>query len=275
MGRTRVLVHGALGKMGQEVLRALCHDPDLEPVAGVDIKAASRSILLPDGSRSIPLSTDLDATLGHHDIEVIVDFTSAEATMAAVRAAAEHMVPMVIGTTGLSTEQVDEITSLCKKQELGAVIASNFSIAAAVMIQSAKLAARFFDHAEIIELHHEQKTDAPSGTALTTAKKMAEARGKPFVHATPEIESIPGSRGGDYEGIAIHSVRLPGLLSHQEIILGAPGQTLTIRLDQIGREAFMPSVLLAIRRVTELKAAVVGLDSILGLEEGNCQATWL
>jgi len=272
MGQVRVLVHGALGKMGQEVLRALCHDPELEPVAGVDIRAESRSMLLPDGSRSIPLSTDLEAILTHHDTDVMVDFTSAEATMAAVRAAAEHKVRMVIGTTGLSPEQVDEITNLCRRKELGAVIASNFSIAAAVMIHSAKLAAKFFDHAEIIELHHEQKTDAPSGTALTTARKMSEARGKPFVHATAEKESISGSRGAEFEGIAIHSVRLPGLLSHQEVILGAPGQTLRIRLDQIGREAFMPSVLLAIRRVTELKVAVVGLDGILGLEEGNCQA---
>lgn len=270
MGQLRVLVHGALGKMGQEVLRALCHDPELEPWAAVDIRAEGRSILLPDGARSIPLSPDLDAILSQYGADVMVDFSTAEATMAAVRAAAKHKVRMVIGTTGLSPEQVDEISNLCRREELGAVIASNFSIAAAVMIHSAKLAAKFFDHAEIIELHHEQKTDAPSGTALTTAKKMAEARGKPFVHAAAETESISGSRGAEFEGIAIHSVRLPGLLSHQEVILGAPGQTLRIRLDQIGREAFMPSVLLAIRKVTELKAAVVGLDGILGLEEESC-----
>jgi 4-hydroxy-tetrahydrodipicolinate reductase len=270
MGQTRVLVHGALGKMGQEVLGALVREPQLEAVAGVDIKAGSATIQLPDGSGSIPLSPDLGSALASHRPDVMVDFTNAEAAMTAVRTAARHNVRMVLGSTGLSAAQLDEITALCRDQELGAVIAANFSIAAAVMIHAAKVAAKYFDYAEIIEMHHEQKADAPSGTALSTAKKMIESRGKPFLHTGAASETIAGSRGAEFEGIALHSVRLPGLLAHQQVIFGAPGQTLSMRLDQIGREAFMPSVMLAIKKVMELRTATVGLESILGLEEESC-----
>ncbi len=270
MGQVKVLVHGALGKMGQEVLRALCRDPELEAVAGVDIRAEGEELLLPDGSRSIPLSADLEATLRRNPPDVLVDFTTVEATMSAVRTVAKHNVRLVIGTTGLSAADLDEIKSLCQRQGIGAVVAPNFSLAAAVMIHLARTAARFFDYAEIIEMHHEQKADAPSGTALATAREMVESRGKAFVHASATSESIPGCRGGEFEGVALHSVRLPGMLAHQEIILGASGQTLRIRLDQISREAFMPCVTLAIKKVGELKEAVFGLDKLLGLEEESC-----
>jgi 4-hydroxy-tetrahydrodipicolinate reductase len=270
MERVRVLVHGALGKMGQEVLRALCRDPELEAVAGVDIKGEGEELLLPDGSRSIPLSADLESILSRHHPDVLVDFTTAEATMPAVRTAVKHNVRLVIGTTGLSAANLDEITSLCQSQRIGAVVAPNFSLAAIVMIHLAKMAARFFDHAEIIEMHHEQKVDAPSGTALATAREMVKSRGKAFVHASTTNERISSCRGSEFEGIALHSVRLPGMLAHQEIILGALGQTLRIRLDQISREAFMPCVVLAIKKVTELNEAVFGLNKLLGLEEENC-----
>ena len=145
MGRINVLVHGALGKMGQEVLRALCRDPELEAVAGVDLKASDEELLLPDGSRSIPLSTDLESTLERYHPDVLVDFTAAKATMAAVRTAVKHNVRLVIGTTGLSTADLDEIKSLCQSQGVGAIVAPNFSLAAVVMIHLAKMAARFFD----------------------------------------------------------------------------------------------------------------------------------
>jgi len=270
MERVGVLVHGALGKMGQEVLRALCRDPELEAVAGVDIKGEGEELLLPDGSRSIPLSADLESILSRYHPDVLVDFTTAEATMPAVRMAVKHNVRLVIGTTGLSAADFDEITSLCQSQRIGAVVAPNFSLAAIVMIHLAKMAARFFDHAEIIEMHHEQKVDAPSGTALATAREMVKSRGKAFIHASTRDERIASCRGSEFEGIALHSVRLPGMLAHQEIILGALGQTLRIRLDQISREAFMPCVVLAIKKVPELNEAVFGLNKLLGLEEENC-----
>ncbi len=270
MDRVKVLVHGALGKMGQEVLGAICRDPELEAVAGVDIKAEDEELPLPDGSRTIPLSADLESAIKHCHPDVLVDFTTAKATMPAVRTAAKHDVRLVIGTTGLSAADLDEIKILCETRRIGAVVAPNFSLAAVVMIHLAKKAARFFDHAEIIEMHHEQKADAPSGTAMTTAREMVKSRGKAFSHTTAAHEDISGSRGGELEGVALHSVRLPGMLAHQEIILGAPGQTLRIRLDQINREAFMPCITLAIKKVPELKEAVFGLNELLGIEDENC-----
>lgn len=266
MERLRVLVHGALGRIGQEVLRTLCRDPELQAVAGVDVTTGERDLPLPDGSGSIPFSSDLERTIARCHPHVLVDFTTAEATMPAVRLAAKHNVAMVIGTTGLTPANLDEIARLCREHKIGAVVAPNFSVAAAVMIHLAGTAARFFDYAEIIELHHEQKADAPSGTALATAREMVKSRGKAFRHTSASKEPVAGTRGGELDGIALHSVRLPGLLAHQEVILGAQGQTLRIRLDQINREAFMPGVTLAIKKVGELKEAVFGLDRILGLE---------
>jgi len=265
MERVKVLVHGVLGKMGQEVLRAVCRDPKLEAVAGVDVKASKQEILLPDGTNSIPLSRDLESILQSCHPDVLVDFTTAEAAMPAVRTALKHGVAVVVGTTGLSDADLSEIKSLCKKNEVGAVVAPNFTIAAVVMMHLAKIAARFFDYAEIIEMHHEQKLDAPSGTALATARDMVQARGSDFLHILAKKENIPGSRGGEVGGVALHAVRMPGLLAHQEVILGAPGQTLRIRLDQINREAFMPGVTLAIKKAPELNEAVFGLDKLLGL----------
>jgi len=265
MKRIKVLVHGVLGRMGQEVLSAVCRDAELEAVAGVDIKAGKSELTLPGGASSIPLFSNLESALAQTRPEVMVDFTVAESTMPAVRAAVNHKVALVIGTTGLSASDLSEIEKLCQKNKVGAVVAPNFAVAAVVMMHLAKISARFFDYAEIIELHHEQKMDAPSGTALATAKDMAAARGKDFVHVSAKKENITGSRGGEFGGIALHAVRMPGLLAHQEIILGAPGQTLRIRLDQINREAFMPGVTMAIKKAVELKDAVFGLDKLLGL----------
>jgi 4-hydroxy-tetrahydrodipicolinate reductase len=264
MAQIKVLVHGALGRMGQEVLKAVSLDPGLHAVAGVDIKGEAGEVTVAGGSGAVPLSINLEPAIVRHAPDVMVDFSTAGATMPAVRSAVKHGVGLVIGTTGLSSADLSEIESLCRQHRVGAVVAANFSLAAALMVHAAKAAARFFDYAEIIEMHHEQKADAPSGTALATAQRMFEARGKPFVHGLAAPGNAP-SRGSDYQGISLHSVRMPGLLAHQQVIFGAAGQTLTIRLDQISREAFMPSVLLAIRKAKDLKEAVFGLESILGL----------
>ncbi len=260
-----MLVHGALGRMGQEVLRAVCIDPELEPVAAVDIKAQTSEILLPDGSKSIPLHQKLEEAIMSCNPDVMVDFSSAEAAMPAIRIALNHNVRLVVGTTGLTTADQSEIAELSRSKGVGAVVSANFSLAAAVMMHLAKTAAEYFDYAEIIELHHEKKADAPSGTAIATAKAMIETRGKPFSYAPCTKETVENSRGGELDGIAMHSVRLPGQLAHQEVIFGAPGQTLRIRLDQINREAFMPSVVMAAKKTFELKEAVFGLESLLGL----------
>ncbi|MFC1999291.1 4-hydroxy-tetrahydrodipicolinate reductase [Chloroflexota bacterium] len=262
---TRVVVHGALGRMGSEVVKALCADPELEPVGAVDSRAQANLLPLPDQSRSIPLSVDLAAVLGQTKPEVVVDFSVAEAALSAARIATELKVNLVVGTTGLSPDDLDEIDRLARRNEVGAIVAPNFALGAVAMVHLAGIAAKLFDHAEIIEMHHDQKIDAPSGTALSTARVIAEARGEPFLYPQVQKESLAGTRGGELDGIALHSVRMPGLLAHQEVIFGAAGQTLTIRHDTISRDCFMPGVLLAVRKVAEYRGLVYGLDIVLGL----------
>jgi len=261
-----VVVHGAMGKMGKTVINAVCQEPETRLVGAVDIKVTGNRLQLPDGSGDVPLSIDLDSILASQKPDVVVDFSVAKAAMPAIRLAAKRKVNLVIGTTGFSAADVEEIRKLVETNEIGAVMASNFAIGAIVMMHLAKVAARYFDYAEIIEFHHNMKMDAPSGTALSTAKSMAQARGKPFNRPPVEKGEALKSRGEQTEGISIHSVRLPGLLAHQEVIMGAAGQTLTIRHDTIDRDCFMPGVILAIKAVVKRPGLTVGLAPILGLE---------
>jgi 4-hydroxy-tetrahydrodipicolinate reductase len=259
----RVAVHGALGKMGQTLVNALCSEPEMQLVGATDIKATQDYLTLPDGSARIPLSQELGTILNSYKPQVVVDFSTAEAVMPLVRLTTEHGVNLVIGTTGMSAEDIKEIDSLAKAKGVGIVMAPNFALGAVLMMHLAKIAGKYLDFAEIIELHHEGKLDAPSGTALATARAMAQARGKPFSTPAGKAES----RGKQVEGISIHSVRLPGLLAHQEVILGGAGQTLSIRHDTSGRDCYMPGVMLAIKEVVKKKGLIYGLDSLLGLEK--------
>jgi 4-hydroxy-tetrahydrodipicolinate reductase len=263
--KIRVVVQGALGKVGREVVSALCQEPETEIVGATELTVTTDSLVLPDGSGSIPFTSDLGKLLNDVTPDVLVDFTIASATMPAVRIAAEKGVNLVIGTTGLSTDDLNEIDRLASANNIGAMVAPNFALGAVLMMHLARIAAPFLDHVEIIELHHDQKADAPSGTALLTASEMVKARGKPFVQPPPP-KNETNSRGDTTDGIAIHSVRLPGLLSHQEVIFGTAGQTLRIRHDQISREAFMPGVILAVKEVMKRKGLTVGLAALMGLE---------
>ena len=260
----KVMISGS-GKMGHEVLRAVAAEPGLEPVAVVDALAAGDQIALPDGSRTIPLGTDAYALIARTHPDVIVDFTNADWTPKLTRAALDAGVRLVIGTTGLSDAFVAELRDECARRGIGAVLAANFALGAVLMQHMAALAARFYGHAEIIEMHHDQKVDAPSGTSLATARGMAEAREGPFTHPETRKQTLPGTRGGEISGITIHSVRLPGLVAHQQVIFGAPGETLTIRHDSTGRESFMPGVILSVREVMQRKELIIGLDRLIGL----------
>ncbi len=260
-----VVIHGALGRMGREIVAAVCKDPQLKPVGAVDSKAEGPRLPLPGRQDSIPLSSDLGSLLTQAKPQVVVDFSMAEAAMNVARLAAERKINLVIGTTGFPPDALTEMDRLARANEVGIIVAPNFALGAVVMVHLAKVAARYFDYAEIIEMHHEQKLDAPSGTALSTARAMAEARGKPFRHPETDRESLKGTRGGELEGISLHSVRLPGMMAHQEIIFGTSGQTLTIRHDTINRECYMPGVVLAIKKVVELKGLTYGLEKLLGL----------
>ncbi len=261
----KVVVHGALGRMGGEVIGALCQEPGMQLVGAVDVKAKEDHLLKPDDSGAVPLSSDLDYILGSCLPDVLVDFTTAQATMLAVLIATQRGVNLVIGTTGLAADKIKEIERAVLNRQVGAVVAPNFALGAVLMMHLAKVAAKHFDYAEIIELHHHLKADAPSGTALSTARMMAEARGKSF--DAPKRKPASNSRGDQVGGVSIHSVRLPGLLAHQEVILGGPGQTLSIRHDTISRECFMPGVIMAIKKVIGHKGLIYGLDALLGLEK--------
>ncbi|MDP3880056.1 MAG: 4-hydroxy-tetrahydrodipicolinate reductase, partial [Dehalococcoidales bacterium] len=166
----------------------------------------------------------------------------------------------------LTADDIDEIDRLAKANKVGAVVAPNFALGAVLMVHLAKIAARYLDYAEIVELHHHLKVDSPSGTAISTARAMAQARNKPF-EQPPEQKQASSSRGEQVEGIPIHSVRLPGLMAHHEIILGAAGQTLSIRHDTINRECYVPGVILAIKEVVKRQGLVYGLDILLNLQE--------
>ncbi len=260
----KVVVQGALGKVGREVVNALCHEPETQIVGAVELQVAADYLTLPDSSGNIPFATDLDYILTRCQPNVLVDFTTAQATMPAVRIATKQGVNLVIGTTGLTADDLAEIDRLAKAHQVGAVVAPNFALGAVLMIHLAKVVAKYLDYAEIIELHHHQKVDAPSGTALATAKAMAAARGKPFHYPLTQRE-ISSSRGKPVDGVTIHSVRLPGLMAHQEVIFGGAGQTLSIRHDTTGRECYMPGVILAIKEVVKRQGLVYGLDTLLGL----------
>jgi 4-hydroxy-tetrahydrodipicolinate reductase len=263
-----ILVHGALGRMGREVVAAISRDPELELVGAVDIKATQDQLTLPDGSKKVPLSTELNSLIEAKNPKVLLDFTIAEAAISAARLALKHGVNVVIGTSGLSEDNLKEIARLSEANKVGAVVAPNFTIGAAVLLNAAKAAAKLFDYVDIIEMHHHEKVDAPSGTALATAKALLQSRGKPFLYSKTKKETLSGTRGGEIDGVAIHSVRLPGFVASQEVVFGGQGQTLSFRHDTIGRECYMPGIIMAIKEVVHRKGLVYGLDTLLNLREG-------
>lgn len=267
-----VVVNGAGGKMGRAVIKAVSQAPDLNLVGAVDKNPAyngqDAGEIAGCGPVEVPILNDLQSTLVYAAQEkvpaVMIDFTHPDSVYENIRSAIAFGVYPVVGTTGLSEQQIKDLTEFSEKASIGCLLIPNFSIGMVLLQQAAIQASRYFDHVEIIELHHNQKADAPSGTAIQTAQLLAEL-GKtynpPSVHETEKIE---GSRGGlAPENIRIHSVRLPGFIAHQEVIFGAPGQIYTLRHDTSDRDCYMPGVLLAARKVTQLKTLVYGLEKIL------------
>ena len=267
MTEITVGVNGVLGRMGRTVLAAVEGAPDMVPVGGADIKAAPQTAMpLPGGSGTIPLFAGPAALIEGVRPQVLVDFTSGEGAEAALRAGAMAGVRVVSGSTGISPAALVQAERLAQEHEVGIIVAANFALGAVVLGHLAAIAARYFDYAEVVESHHEAKIDAPSGTALSLARSLVEGRGAPFTSVVPEKETLPGTRGGVYEGVNVHSGRMPGRLAHHEVIFGAPGQTLSLVHDSISRDCFMPGVLLAVRRVMTVNGLIVGLDRVLGLE---------
>lgn len=245
MKNIRVLVNGAKGRMGQEVVKAVTAASDLELVDQTD------------------LGDDLIASIKASQAQAVVDFTTAAVAFENTRKILEAGVHPVIGTSGLLAEQVAELQQLAEDKGIGGLIAPNFAIGAVLLMKYAQDAAKYLPDVEVIELHHNRKADAPSGTAVKTAQLIAEARQEIPKALVEEKELFEGARGSEVHGVRVHSLRLPGLVAHQEVIFGGTGETLTIRHDSIHRESFMPGVCLACRKVIGTQQLFYGLEHLL------------
>jgi 4-hydroxy-tetrahydrodipicolinate reductase len=254
----RVGVHGANGRMGAASCAAIAADPDLELVAAVGRRGGER-----DG---VQVFTEPRA-FADARCDVVVDFTVADAARVTLPWLAMHGIHAVVGTTGLTADDIESLRHTFCDGPAHCLIAPNFAVSAVLMMRFAELAAPWFDTAEIIEYHHDRKVDAPSGTAAATAERMAAARqGRAWAPDPTEREIVPGARGGVADGdtaVRMHSVRMRGMVAHQEVILGAAGQSLTIRQDSYDRESFMPGVVLACKRIGDHPGVTVGLDALL------------
>lgn len=256
----KVLVAGFTGAMGQKAVNLVNSLDNFELVAGMSPAATndSQKYNLPAGAKiyqSLAEIPDLAA-------DIWIDFTTPKAVYDNVKFALEHHISPVVGTTGMSDEQEAELIKISQKEKVGGLIAPNFGMSAVLLMKFAKEAAKYFPDAEIIEMHHADKKDAPSGTALATAKMIAENRPE-HETAPDEVETLENVRGGDYQGIKIHSVRLPGYIAHEQVLFGGPGEALTIRQDSFDRESFMGGVKVALEKVDQLDELVVGLENIL------------
>lgn len=247
----RVLVSGAKGQMGQQSVAAVRAEAEMELVGESD------------------LGDDLAEIIGSSGAQVVIDFTSPDAAYPNASIIIEAGVHPVIGTTGFKPEEVTQLQERCRKQKLGGVIAPNFALGAVLMMRFAQEAARFMPYVEIIELHHDGKAEAPSGTSIATAERIALVRPERPALKVESRELKPGARGAQGYPVPIHSVRLPGHVAHQEVILGGLGESLRIRHDSISRESFMPGVMLAVKKVVTLKELVHGLEPLLFSEGGS------
>ena len=262
----RVGVFGAAGRMGATVCRAVADDPDLELVAAVDPHHQGLDLRQVAGAGApgcagLRVASSAEAMV-EAGVDVVVDFTHIDAARENVRFCASNRLHAVVGTTGFGESDYDELRGLFT--ESNCLVAPNFAIGAVLMMRFAELAAPWFDTAEIVEMHHENKIDAPSGTAVATAARIAAASSQWLADPTSSV-TAEGARGGSVDGIPVHAVRMRGAVAHQEVILGTTGQTLVLRHDTTDRTSFMPGVLLACKRIADHPGLTVGLDAFLGL----------
>ncbi|MER5389208.1 4-hydroxy-tetrahydrodipicolinate reductase [Saccharopolyspora sp. NPDC002686] len=245
----KVGVLGARGRMGSEAVRAVGEAPDTELVAAIN-REDDLSGLVAAGA------------------QVAVDLTHPDSVLDNVKFCVENGIHVVVGTSGLGEPELTQIRSwLAERPEVGVLVAPNFAIGAVLSMRFAELAAKFFESVEIVELHHPKKADAPSGTAARTAQVIAQARAEAELGEVPDAttKELDGARGADVDGVRVHSVRMTGLVAHQEVLFGTEGETLTIRHDSYDRRSFMPGVLLSIREVGNRPGVTVGLDALLGI----------
>ena len=262
MAAIKVLVNGATGKMGTETVSAVAGQQDLELVGATCFHDRGPSLTLPNGDQ-VPLSTDLEEFLARIKPDVLVDFTNAGACMAAAQIGAAHGINLVLGASGLNQDHLKQLDALANDKGIGVIVAPNFALGAVVLKRLVEQAAAYFDYVDIVESHHEAKIDAPSGFALALSRSLGDQ--KQFSRNQAEKENMANTRGGEYNGVTVHSIRMPGRSAHHEVIFGAAGQTLSLRHDTISRDCYMPGVLRCIREVVRAPGLVVGLENILGL----------
>lgn len=262
----KVAIAGARGKMGIEAVHTVMKREGMELVSVLDYKEVGDTLadldLFPS-TYTIPVYTNMEKLVADTKPDVLVDLTNPHAVYTHTKQALELGVRPVIGTTGFTDEQLEELTQLAADKRLGAIIAPNFAIGAILMMKFAQEAAKYLPNVEIIEMHHDRKLDAPSGTGLKTAQMIAKVRHEKKQGHPEEKETMPGARGADFEGMKIHSVRLPGLVAHQEVLFGGEGQMLTIRHDSFNRESFMGGVAFCINTVISMETLVYGLENII------------
>jgi len=251
-----VIIAGFKGKMGQAACQMVLADPALDLVAVID---PSEKV---DSWQGVPVYNDKETLIGI-SADVWVDFTTPAVAYENTRFALEHGFAPVVGTTGFTSQEIEELKELSRSKGLGGLIAPNFALGAVLLMQFAAQAAKYFPNVEIIELHHDKKKDAPSGTAIKTAELMAQVRESIQQGASDEEELIAGARGANFDGMRIHSVRLPGLVAHQEVIFGNQGEGLTLRHDSYDRSSFMTGVNLGIKEVVKRHELVYGLEHLL------------
>lgn len=261
----KILMNGAAGKMGRALSAGLAARGDMQICAAVDTKAVAVDYGFLCGMPELGFApeTDLSAAIERTKPDVVVDFTNPAAVMKNIKCALEHKVPIVVGTTGIDDFAL--IEKWCAEYQTSVFVASNFALGAVLMMQFAREAAKYMPQVEIIERHHDQKLDAPSGTAVTTLEMISEVR-EPQVQGNPqEFERLAGARGAEMDGMRVHSVRLPGYVATQEVVFGAAGQILCIRHDALSREAYVPGVALAVQKIGEFApgSLVCGLDKLL------------
>ncbi|MEC5422481.1 4-hydroxy-tetrahydrodipicolinate reductase [Virgibacillus sp. C22-A2] len=260
-----VIIAGPRGKMGFEAIQMVMNEPRFQLVACIDRKNNGKQLKDIPGFPNLetPIYQDLEECFHDVKADVFVDLTVPDFAYEHTKAAMHYDIRPVIGTTGFTEEQLEELHNLASDKKIGCIIAPNFAIGAILMMKFSQMAAKYFPDVDIIEKHHDNKLDAPSGSAIKTAELIRETR-KPKHQGHPdEKEVIPGARGADVDGMKIHSIRLPGLVAHQEVIFGASGQTLSIKHDSINRESFMEGIKLSIEAVIELDGLVYGLENIL------------
>ncbi len=261
----KVAITGAMGKMGSEAVRMVTSTPHFQLVAAIDTKDEGKLLSEIEGMPNVdvPIYVDLHKAFTEQEVDVLIDLTNPKVGRKHMEIAFEHGVRPVVGTTGFTEQAVAELSQIAEEKKIGAIIAPNFAIGAILMMKFSQMAARYLPDVEIIEMHHDRKLDAPSGTAVKTAQMIAEVR-EPKQQGHPEEkEELVGAKGADYQGMRIHSVRLPGLVAHQEVLFGGIGQTLTIRHDSIDRTSFMPGIRLAAETVMNLDVLVYGLENII------------